>query len=314
MSGSHGGSSGGGSHSAGSSTNTKRSSRATIRVGDKVVVYLRSGGKGKGTVSAESSRDRYEVTLDNGDVEKRVHSRNIALAGRHRHNKHRKRDGDHTRTSSSGSQQKKGSPRRQEPPHEALEDRQGSSMHDALLSESGSQTPRDHHSGSSPRDSHSASSGDVGSLPSSSSAGAHNKDNNTVGGDNRPSSPVSQGLSTMASDAASGGGDPAEQPPDVESHSPDTAPAAGQPPLTPIEAPVSESEPDTSNGEERGSSSGRRSSSPLSSKVRQAQGLLKTVRKHRSAHYTSIYQLYGFGTHLACLLLYMYATEQQYVK
>lgn len=259
----------GGSQSAGSSTNKMSSA---IRVGDKVVVYLPSGGKAKGTVSAESSRDRYEITLENGDVEKRVHSRNIEPARRHRH-KHGNGAEDLRRKSLSGrpQQQQKGSPRRQESQHEkALEDRQDSTIHDALLSESGSQTPRDHHhsgSSSSPRDNHSPSS--------SSAAGAHKDDSPVVGG-RRPSSPASQGLSTMTS-AASGGGDPAEQPPEVESHSPDTAPT-GQTTLTPIEAPASESEPDTSNGE-RGSSSERRSSTPLSSRLRQAQrGLLKTVR------------------------------------
>lgn len=248
-----GGSFGSGSHSAGSSTN--KSSRSTIRVGDKVVVYLPSGGKAKGTVSVESSRDRYEVTLESGDVEKRVHSRNIALARRRRHHQHRNRDEDRRKNSSSRSQQRKAPRTRRESRHEAL-GRQPSVHDDSLLSESGSQTPRDRRSGS----------------PSSSSTGAH-KDSSTGAGD-RPSSPISQGLSTVTS-AASEGGDPAQQPSEVESQSPDTAPA-GQT-LTPIEAPASELEPDTSSGE-RELSSERGSSSPLSSKVRQAQGLLKTVR------------------------------------
>lgn len=242
------GSYGSGSESGGSN----KSSGSTIRAGDKVVVYLPSGGKAKGTISAESSRDRYEVTLENGDVEKRVHSRNIALA-RRRRQQHRSRDDDRRKKSSSRSLQKKGSLRRRESRHEIL-DRQHA-VHDALLSESGSQAPRDHHSGS----------------PSSSSVEAH-KDHTATG--DGPASPISQGLSTATS-AASGGGDPAQQLLEVESHSPDTAPT-GQT-LAPIEAPVSESEPDTSNGE-RESSSERGSSSPLSSKVRQAQGLLKTVR------------------------------------
>lgn len=249
------------------------------------MVYLPSGGKAKGTVSAESSRDRYEVALDNGDVEKRVHSRNIALARRHRHNKprHRRDQDDRRKISSSRSQrqQKKGSLRRQESRHEALYhqdsvhealDRQDSIHDDALLSETGSPTPRDqnHRSSVSP-------GAVVGSSPSS-SAEAPNEDTVVVVGGDGPSSPISQGLSTMTS-AASGGGDPAQQPPEVESHAADTpaAPNTGQT-LAPIEAPVSESEPDTSNGERRGSLSERRSSSPLSSKVRQAQGLLKTVR------------------------------------
>eukprot|EP00903_Cladosiphon_okamuranus_P013302 g12399.t1 len=294
------GSYGSGSQSAGSSNNTK-TSRLTIRVGDSVVVYLPSGGKAKGTVSRESSRDRYEVTLENGNVEKRVHSRNIALDRRHRHEPRNRRDEDErTRTSTSRFHQQKkkmGSLRRQESRHEALGrqdrvheardcqdsvhetldhqdsvhealDRQAS-VHDALLSESesGSPTPRDQNHGSSV----SAGVG-IGSPPSSSAEAQ--QESAVVGGDGPPS-PISQGLSTTTS-AASGGCDPAQQPPEVESHSPDAAaPNTGQT-LALIEAPGSESEPATPNGE-RGSPSERRSSSPLSSRVRQAQGLLRTI-------------------------------------
>lgn len=259
--------SGGSQSSSVSNNKEKKSSRSTIRAGDKVVVYLPSGGKAKGTVSAESSRDRYEVTLENGDVEKRVHSRNIELARRRRqeHHHHRNRDDDdrddddrRKTLSSSRSQKKKkkkGSPGRRESRHEALDLQH--SDHDApllLLSGSGS-------------------SGGVVGSPSVSSAEAHNV--NAERGD-RPSSPILREPSVGTSAASEGGGDPAQQPPEVESDSPGTAPA-GQAPAT-IEAPANESEPDTTSNGERGSSSERGLSSPLSSKVRQAQGLLRTVR------------------------------------
>ena len=256
------------SHSTASSTHKKSSSSSKVRAGDKVVVYLPSGGKAKGTVLVETSRDRYEVTLENGDVEKRVHSRNIALVRRHRKHHRTDRGSDRRRSSSGHSPPKDSPPRRRESREEATLDRQHSQG--APSSGSDSQTGRDRPSGLS-----AAAAAATAAAASSPSRPSGEAQTERVPGGDRLASPLSQGLSTTATSAASGGGDPAPQPPEAGSTSPDTAPAE-QTPASPIEAQASESEPETSNGE-RGSSS-ERGSSPLSNKVRQAQGLLKTVR------------------------------------
>lgn len=69
-----------GSQGAGSSS---RNAQPRFAKGDSVLVYLESGGKAKGTISNRpSSGGRYDVTLENGDVEKRVSPRDISLAPR----------------------------------------------------------------------------------------------------------------------------------------------------------------------------------------------------------------------------------------
>ncbi|CBN80135.1 conserved unknown protein [Ectocarpus siliculosus] len=255
---------GGGSQSSADSETHHNSSTPKIRTGDKVVVYLPSGGKAKGVVSVESSRDRYEITLENGEVEKRVHSRNIALASKHR--SHRRNRSDQARSSSSRSQAKKNTRRRRESRADAPGREQSHGDESGLEPES--RTPREQRSNSS---------WVLGATPPSSAEALVGQ--RKVGEDDQPVSLPSTGPSTVAS-AASGGGDPIQPPPVAESHSPDTAPTRRTSP-PPVEALVSESERETSNGE-RGSSLDRgslheRGSSPLSSKVRQAQGLLKTM-------------------------------------
>ncbi|CAM9091316.1 unnamed protein product [Ectocarpus sp. 4 AP-2014] len=255
---------GGGSPSSPDSETDHNNSKPKIRTGDKVVVYLPSGGKAKGVVSVESSRDRYEITLENGEVEKRVHSRNIALASKHR--SHRRNRSDQARSSSSRSQAKKNARRRRESRADApiREQRHG----DESGLESESRTPREQRSDSCRV---------LGAPPPSSAEALVGQ--RKVEEDDQPVSLPSTPPSTVTS-TASGGGDPIQPPPAAESHSLDTAPTRRTSP-PPLEALASESERETNNGErgsslERGSSR-ERGSSPLSSKVRQAQGLLKTI-------------------------------------
>lgn len=242
----HSASVGSGSQSAGSNTRKKKDSKSKIRIGDKVVVYLPSGGKEKGTILVETSRDRYEVALENGTVEKRVHPRNIALTSRHRDNRRR------SSSSRTKQQRKEMSTRRHRNSRDSPVNRQ----------QSVDTTER--------KSDPSRSSGVLGS-PYSSSAEAQPSE--CTAGEERPVVQSSPEPST-ALPAASGEGDPAQQPPDVGDQSPGISPKGES--SVPTEALASESDPDTSNGE-RGSSS-ERGSSTLSSKARQAQGLLKTVR------------------------------------
>ncbi|CAN0001877.1 unnamed protein product, partial [Hapterophycus canaliculatus] len=244
------------SHSS-TGSKTQSCTEHNIRVGDNVVVYLKSGGKAKGTISVESSRDRYEVTMENGDVEKRVHSRNISvLSSKRRKHRHGKPN-DRTR-SSDRSRQKK-SVRK---PRESLDDAKDRQQNLEAVSESVSEprTPSQRQSSfTSGVDTPSASPSDKQAAPDSAKEGV------TTGS-------LSPAPSSKAC-ATKGISDLVQQPLEVVTLSPDTAPTK-QTPL-PLEALASESDLDTS-AEARGSSS-ERGLSPLSSKVRQAQGLLKTM-------------------------------------
>lgn len=240
--------------SAGSETHS--GSESSIRVGDNVAVYLKSGGKAKGTVSVESSRDRYEVTLENGDVEKRVHSRNISLLSSNRR-KHR-RSQPNSRTSSSSRSLREKSVRQ---PRESRDDAKGRQRKLEAVSESESET-------SAPSERR------PGSIDAVDAAAPTPLKEQLETDPAKEDVAASLSPSTTAS-ATNGGGALVQQPPGVITLAPITAPT-GETTSPPLEGLASGSDPDTSTGE-RGSSS-ERGLSPLSSKVRQAQGLLKTVR------------------------------------
>lgn len=219
-----------------SSRSSARRPKVKFAEGDRVSVYLPSGGKTHGIIRRKSSRGRFEVTLTNGDVEKRVKPGNMSLSSRHHR---RNRTSEHSIRSHRSS-------RSRESDRSVSDDRRPESQ-------TGSDSP----------------SRRPGSLPAAlarsfSSAESGGKKQ----GEGIPGSP-----SSKASDASgSGGGEPARLPPGTAILSPDTAP------VIEVEVPVaSESEPDTGGAALERASSSERSLSPLTNKVRHAQGLLKTV-------------------------------------
>lgn len=223
-------------------------SEPSFAKGDSVIVYLLSGRKAKGTISGESSGGRYDVTLENGEVEESVYPEDLELSPAARRQGH-----NETPRHSSGAQR-----------HDSVRSRRPSRDRatDDHVPESRSDAPRRR-------------------LPSADIASPSSGNAKETQAGRRPVSP----LSSEASVSGSGGSQPAGQPPEaVVTHSPDTAQVGEA--LTPVAShsdagTISNSINTTVNnnnddGGERASESG---SSPVTSKIRQqTRGLLKTVR------------------------------------
>ncbi|CAN0135559.1 unnamed protein product [Scytosiphon promiscuus] len=255
------GGSGSGSHGDSSNDSELHSgSESNIEIGDNVTVYLKSGGKTKGFVSVKSSRDRYEVTLENGDIEKHVHSRNISVISSSPR-KHRRGQPNIRARSSSRSQHKKSARK----PRVSLSDAKGHqrSIKAVQQSESDSRVPA--------LSERRPSSFDAIDAPSSSPLERQASPDPTKKGVTAASlSPVP----SPTTSAAEGGSGLAQQPPEVVVPS-INIPRAEEATPPSLEALASEVDKNVHIGE-RGSST-ERELSPLSNKVRQAQGLLKTM-------------------------------------
>lgn len=231
------------SHSRSSTRSNSRSSKSKFRKGDIVNVYLSSEGKAKGTISGESSGGRYDVILENGNIEKRVDHRDISFAHRHQRSS---RTSD--RRSSTGSQKSVDS-------HQKSDDNFQESIDNALAhqaSEPGSDTPRQE-------------------PPPPSMPPPSSKEATINQAGKRPVSPLSSKSPTVS---IKGGIEPARPQNKAVVLSPVPA-TSSKGLLIPITV---ESEQEITKGERVSLSEG--DPSPLTNKVRQAQGLLRTVRSH----------------------------------
>lgn len=214
---------------------------------------LSSGKKAKGTISGERSRGRYDVTLDNGDVEKRVGADALSLQSTRRSKRHKRPSSD--RTTQPLKSVRTG--RRESRDRSASDHTQESDDRDDRGTRQRRRSPPAPLTGS----------------PSSEQATG----TRATGG--IPASPSSSKASCSGS--ASGSGETGQQLSSVNHSS-----RQGVTPDAPVSVP-SESEADDGVGNarvsgvrtERASSSERAGSSPLAGKVRQVRGLLKTVRR-----------------------------------
>lgn len=257
-----------------SNSGNNNNSEPRFTKGDTVSVYLSSGRKSKGTISAERSRGRYDVTLDSGDVEKRVGAEALSPLPHRRNKRHnnnntssRRRSSDHSSIQSQKSVVRTGGRR---------ESRDRNASDHTPESDDRNRDTRRTRRRSSP-------STPLTGSPSSNKQATGTRRATTEG---RSVSPSSSKASYSGSAISGRGGEPGQQPPNATRSSSSQA-------VTRDEAPASvasESEADnngadnasiTSGGRtERALSSERASgSSPLAGKVRQAGGLLKTVRR-----------------------------------
>lgn len=257
-------------YSVSGGSNAPRSKRRGFSKGDSVVIHLSSGEKAKGTISRESSttKGRYDVKLDNGDSKKNVSSRDLTSRPRHR------RGADNGTSDRNNSLRAQSSVRGR-----GTSSRNSGASSGRRSSDSGSRSP--------PQRRRSSAKGVLAS-PSSSRASVEDAivENQPSGG---PVSPLSP--DALVATPKGEGGEPGLQPPREGPQDDDVA-APGEKGAGP-DASGSERDDDTGHSVGERSGSGR-SSSPITRKVRQAQGLLKTVRCHYHCS-RSYYNTYCMG-------------------